>query len=309
MSWLNALAFPWLIAGYHLPAHAQNYIRYHQQSLVVQQYMADRDTTAALALLAKLEKKYGLMPTETYARALCEFTTGDTASARRSFTASFRQHAPAWWTFTDPPFKNVGYLYWYRQFADECLANSESQPQYVDGPNGTVPTVATRANQRFQFILDSTRAAVAKGPLQPVDSLGLEQAYAKVVEYQTLTLDSILTGKLPFPSIAELGYNMEFETLVIHSDSGYTYAHRKVFLQLLEKGLIYPRTYAICFDRRRQQSGQPLEYGIFNCLQPDELALGYEKRRAAIGMGDDCLDGARFHWSLSCDCKTGQAKE
>ncbi|MBS1568588.1 MAG: hypothetical protein JST45_04015 [Bacteroidetes bacterium] len=293
----------------HGGARAQNYIRYHQQSLVVQQFMADRDTTAALTLLGKLEKKYGLMPTETYARALCEFTIGDTASARRSYVESFRQRAPIGWIFTDPPFKNIGYLYWYRQFTDECLANFSSQPQYVDGPMGTIPTVATRANQRFQFFLDSTRAVVSKGPLTLADSLGWVSAYAKLVEYQTITLDSILTGKLPFPSIAEVGVNSEFWTLVLHSDSGYTYAHRSEFLRLLEKGLVYPRTYTICFDRRRQLSGKPLAYGIFNCLRPDELAPGYEKRRAAIGMGGDCLDGARFHWSLSCNCKTGQAKE
>jgi len=289
-----------------LSAPAQNYIRYHQRSLVVQEHMAQRDTAAALALLAKLEKKYDLMPTETYARALCEFTMGDTVAARRSFTESFRQRAPAWWMFTDPPFKNLGYLYWYKQFTDECMAEYESRPQYVDGPSGTVPTVATRANQRFQFILDSTRAVVAKGPLPSADSLGLEQAYAKVVEYQTLTLDSILTGKLPFPSIAEVGVNTEFNTLVIHSDSAYTYNHRKVFKRWLKQGLIYPRDYAICFDRRRQLSGKPLEYGIFNCLKPDQLAPGYPKRRAAIGMGDDCLDGGRFHWSLPCDCRTGE---
>ena len=290
-------------------AHAQNYIRYHQQSLVVQQFMADRDTTAALTLLGKLEKKYGLMPTESYARALCEFTIGDTASARRSYVESFRQRAPIGWMFTDPPFRDIGQLHWYRQLQEDCLAYWQSIPQYADGPNEGMPTPATRANRRYQFILDSANTVRAKEPFTVEDSIGLEQAYTKVEELQTMTLDSIVTGKLLFPSIAELGYNMEFETLVIHSDSGYTYAHRKVFLQLLKKGLIYPRTYAIGFDRRRQLSGKPLAYGIFNCLRPDELAPGYEKRRAAIGMGGDCLDGARFHWSLSCNCKTGQAKE
>lgn len=288
---------------------AQNYIRYHQQSLGVQQYMADRDTTAALALLAKLEKKYGLMPTETYARALCDMSIGDTAMARKSFMESFRKRAPIGWMFTDPPFRDVGQLHWYRQLTDDRLAYWRSNPQYADGPNEGMPTPATRANRRYQFILDSASTVRAKRPFTVEDSIGLEQAYAKVEELQTLTLDSILTGKLPFPSIAEEGCNMEFETLVIHADSGYTYNHRKVFLRLLKKGLIYPRTYAICFDRRRQISGKPLEYGIFNCLRPDQLAPGYEKRRAAIGMGDDCLDGARFHWSIDCDCKTGRLQE
>lgn len=295
--------------GCHGGARAQNYIRYHQKSLVVQEHMAQGDTAEALALLAKLEKKYGLMPTETYARALCEMSIGDTVAARKFFLESFRQRAPIGWVFTEPPFKDIGQLHWYRQLQDDCLAYWQSIPHYVDGPNEGTPTPATRANRRYQFILDSANTVRAKEPFTVEDSIGLEQAYTKVQELQTMTLDSIVTGKLPFPSIAELGYNMEFETLVIHADSGYTYAHRKVFLQLLKKGLIYPRTYAICFDRRRQLSGKPLAYGIFNCLRPDQLAPGYEKRRAAIGMGDDCLDGARFHWNLGCDCKTGQAQE
>ena len=289
-----------LAMGVGMAANAQNYIHYHQQSLRVQEYMALRDTTAALTLLAKLEKKYGLMPTETYARALCELATGDTATARRSFLGCFRQRAPIGWMFTDPPFKNIEMLHWYRDLTDECLALWQAQTVYVDGPNEGVPTVATRANNRFQFILDSMVMVADKRPMSTQDSMGLVQAYAEVVQLQTLTLDSILTGKLPFPYIQALGFNGEFETLVIHADSGYTYNHRKVFQRWLKKGLIYPRVYVICFDRRHQLRGGPLPYGIFNCMKTEDLVPGYEKRRAAIGMGDDRLDGARFHWLLDC---------
>ncbi len=64
----------------------------------------------------------------------------------------------------------------------------------------------------------------------------------------------------------------------------------------MKQGLIYPRVYANPSDRKALIGGKPFPYGIYNDLKPEELVPGYEKRRAAIGMGDDRLDQMRFHW-------------
>lgn len=273
---------------------AKNYIHYHQRSLVVQEDMAQGDTAKALALLAKLEKRYGLMPSETFARAMCQFTIGDTAAARRSYLKSLEQRAPLGWLFVDPPhFRSAEDSLCYDRIVGECAAFWKSRPEYVDGPNGTVPTPATWVNNLFQHMVDSLKAEYGGWNLdQHPDGL---RRYQQVVKMHDLLLDSIITGKLPVPSIAKYGVNNEFAMLVIHANGDFTYDNRKHFKRWLKKGLIYPRVYCICFDRREIVEGKRLPYGYTDNLTPDQLIPGYEKRRAAIGMGDDRLDALRFH--------------
>ncbi len=129
---------------------------------------------------------------------------------------------------------------------------------------------------------------------------GCQQVYKELRELHDVVLDSIITGKVPFPSIAVYGVNNEFEMLVIHSTTTFTYDKQKYFKRWLKQGLIYPRVYATCFEWHAQENGKPFPYGIFNNLKPEDLEPGYEKRRADIGMGVDRLDGMRFHiggWS------------
>lgn len=258
--------------------------------------MLQGDTARALSLLDKLDKRYGLMPTETFARALCEAGMGDTAAARRSYMESFRQRAPLGWLWvTLPHFRSVDDSLWYEDVVDEGVALWKSRPAYVDGPNGAVPTPVTWVNNLFQQLSDSLEAMKDDHPTD-TERVETEKVWAEVIALHGSLLDSIIQGLVELPSIDKYGVNTEFGFFVVHTDGEYTYKHRKQFKRWLKKRLIYPRTYAICFDRRKLLQREPLPYGIYNDLKTEELAPGYKKRRAAIGMGDDRLDGARFHW-------------
>lgn len=272
-------------------ASAKNYIHYHQQSLVVQEYIAQHEPAKALALLDKLEKRYGLMPTETFARALCQVAVGDTAAARLSYLESFRQRASLGWIWiSPPPFRSVEDSLWYNRVTIECVAFWESRPEYVDGPNSGAPTVVTWANKRHQFLIDSLHAIYG-------DDWNAEanHAYDQLIEKHDLLLDSIISGKVPVPSIAMVGVNEEFGTLVIHCSPDYSCSKEKYFKRWLKQGLIYPRVYATPSDRRALLDGKPFPYGIYDELKPEDLLPGHEKRRAAIGMGDNRLERIRFH--------------
>lgn len=280
------------ITGCTLQAHAQNHIRYHRKSLQVQRYMLDGEYGKALELLAKLDRKYGLMPTETYARAEAYAAIGDTGAARLSYLKAMEQHAPISWLFdSPPPFGPVTDSLWFARVIDDCMALWRSRPRYANGPNPGMPTSVTWCNDRYQFVVDSLTAIYGGYGAELVPHPEALRAYNKTREIQGLVLDSIIAGLLPLPSIPVVGVNQEFATFTIHCTDSCTYANRKVYYRWLQKGLIYPRVYAICVD-----GDMPYRYGYFNNLAPDELAPGYEKRRAAIGMGDDLLDGMRFHW-------------
>ncbi|MBX2971978.1 MAG: hypothetical protein KF797_02645 [Flavobacteriales bacterium] len=88
-------SFTFLLAALlFLPeVEAKNYIRYHQRSLVVQEHIAQGEHAKALALLNKLDKRYGLMPTETIARAICLASLGDTAAAHQAYIKSIEQRS------------------------------------------------------------------------------------------------------------------------------------------------------------------------------------------------------------------------
>ncbi|MBP6573919.1 MAG: hypothetical protein KA230_05685 [Flavobacteriales bacterium] len=275
----------------YLPAGAKNYIRYHQRSLVVQEQMLKGEHNKALELLHELEKRYGLMPTETFARALCQVAIGDTASARVSYLKSIEQRASLGWLFiSTPQYSTAADSLWYENVVAECEALWLSFPQFVDGPNPGMPTLVSHLNARHQFVIDSL------GWFDPATQPEAQFAYDAVVEQHDLLLDSIISGKLPVPSIATYGVNLEFETFVIHCSSKLTKKKQKHFKRWLKQGLIYPRVYATCFDDLANEEGRPIPYGIFNGLRPEELVPGHEKRRAAIGMGGDHMDKLRFHW-------------
>lgn len=271
--------------------HGRNYIRYHQQALLVQEHLLRGEHRKALQLLSKLDKHYGLMPPDMFTRARCQAMVGDTAAARRSYLMSLERRASIGWLYIEPPtHRSATDSLWYEGVVAECLAYWRSRPQYADGPNPGMPTAVTWANTRHQFVIDSL------GSYDPVTQPEAQRAYDEVVRQHDQLLDSILTGKLPVPSIATYGSMDEFETFVLHCSSTLTNGREKHFKKWLKQGLIFPRTYAICFDDLANETRRPIPYGYFNGLRPEELAPGHEKRRAAIGMGDDRMDKLRFHW-------------
>lgn len=279
-----------LFLAFYTQAQGKNYIRYHQLSLVVQEYMLHCDHTKALALLAELEKRYGLMPTETFARASCQVAIGDTAAARKSYMRSLEQRAPLGWLFISPPQHGTGAdSLWYASVVKEGVIFWHSRPQYADGPNPGIPTSVSRLNARHQFLIDSL------GVFDPITRPEAQRSYNAIVEEYDLKLDSMLNGKLPVPSIANLGVNEEFDTFLLHASARLTYSKHKTIRRWLRQGWIYPCTYAVCFDDLANEENRPIPYGIFSGLRPEEREPGHEERRAAIGMGDERLEKLRFH--------------
>lgn len=271
-------------------AHAKNFVRYHQRCLVVQEYMMHGDTSKALALLNELEERYGLMPTETFARALCQVALGDTAAARLSYLKSIEQHAPfGWLFFSAPVFRSAADSLWYESVIADCTLLRRSLPQYADGPNEGMPTPVTRLNRRHQFIIDSL------GYFDPAEKPEAQQVYDAIIIEHDLTFDSLLTGKLKVPSIAIYGVNEEFETFLLHVSAPLKVREHRTVRRWLERGMIYPCTYAVCFDDLANEEHRPIPYGIFSGLRPEEREPGHEERRAAIGMGDELLEKLRFH--------------
>lgn len=269
----------------HVQVAAKNYIPYHQRSLVVQEHMLLGEYAKALALLAELEREYGLMPTETFARAKCQVAVGDTAAARKTYMKSLEQRAPLGWLFGSPPaFRSPADSIWYDAVMREGAAFWRSRPQYADGPNPGLPTPVTDLNTRHQDMYE-----------HPGDEADHAERYAALIAEHDALLLRFLSGELPVPSIAEYGVNEEFSTFVIHSSPELTTRYESTFKRWLQDGLIYPRLYATPFDDKANQRNEPFLYGIFDGLRPDQFAPGYEQRRAAIGMGDERLERARFN--------------
>lgn len=274
----------------HVQVAAKNYIPYHQRSLVVQEHMLQGEYAKALALLAELERGYGLMPTETFARAKCQVAISDTAAARKTYMTSLEQRAPLGWLFVSPPaFRSPADSIWYDAVVREGVAFWRSRPQYAEGPNPGMPTPVTVLNQRHQFLVDSL------GRFDPKIRPDAQQAYDALIAQHDALLLRFLSGELPVPSIAEYGVNEEFNTFVFHCGLDLKTRHESTFKHWLQNGLIYPVLYTIPFDDEANQQNKPLPYGLFNATRPEDLLPGYEQRRAAIGMGDERLERARFN--------------
>ena len=271
-------------------AHSQNYIRYHQRSLQAQELIASNSNDRALVVLGRLEKKYGLMPTETFALALCQAATGDTTAARRSYLKCIEQRGHWYWLeVTPPPLRSAQDTGWYNSVLAESLALCQTIPRYVDGPNPGIPTVVSHLNIRHQYVLDSMAMLGAD------QQKSAQRIYDTLIIQHDLLLDSIINGRVPFPSIATYGINEEFETFLLHCSPQMKHRNEHLLKRWLEQGLIYPVTYAFCLDDQAFHKGEPFPYGCFSDLKPEQILPGYEKRRASIGMGDQQLENLRFH--------------
>ncbi len=267
---------------------AKNYIRYHQKSLVVQEYMARGETVKALALLDKLEKRYGLMPTETFARAMCQVAIGDTAAARRAYLQSLEQHGLLYWFYvTPPPMHSTGDTLWYAGVVHDAKVYRKVHPEFVDGPIGTVPTVVTAMDRAHQQFLDSP-AGRGTDPAS-------QAAYRSIQLRHDAMLDSMIAGQLPIPSVYLYGVNTEFQTFIYHVSPAHAVARQKYFRLWLKKGLIYPDDYAVSVDGPAYRQQRPMCYKIYRSGDDERVISGYEKRRWRIGMGNDRLHARRFH--------------
>ncbi|MBL7985625.1 MAG: hypothetical protein JNM91_11530 [Flavobacteriales bacterium] len=268
---------------------ARNHIRYHQRSLLVQEFMFNGEHEQALRQLAKLERRYGLMPTETFARAMCQLALKDTAAARQSYVLSIAQGASLGWLyFSKPMLSSRNDSLWYQRVITACEAEWSRLPHYVDGPNEGLPTPTSALNRRHQFLLDS---------IGEMDREDEKRLYEHMIALHDRMLDSMLKGLIAVPSIARYGMNSEFETFLLHTSASHKVsAHRKI-KQWLKDGLIYPRTYAICFDDLALEENRPFPFGFFMGLKPGDLAPGHQRRRATIGMGDEAQERRRFHFS------------
>jgi hypothetical protein len=244
----------------------------------------------ALVVLRKLERRYGLMPTETFARAICLGAIGDTAAARQAYLKSIEQRASLGWVYMSPPWlRTMQDTLWYDSIIAECAAVWSSRPQYADGPNRGIPTPTSALTTRHQFVCDSL------GFYDPLERPEAKRIYDALVKQHDDKLDSMLNGLLPVPSIAEYGTNSEFEIFLLHTSASLKHKEHGTIKGWLEQGLIYPCTYAVCFDDLANEENRPKPYGIFDGLRPEQRAPGHEKRRAAIGMGDEQLEKLRFH--------------
>lgn len=266
-------------------AFTQNYIHYHQRSLVVQEHIARGEHEQALALLNTLERDYRMMPTETFARAVCLASVGDTAAARRAYLRTIEQRAPfIWMDLTKPRSASAQDSLWYAGVEKECIALWRTIPRYADGPIPGMPTPVTDLNTRHQQAYD-----------HPVPEDHHKAYYAALIAEHDALFMRFVNGGLPVPSIADYGINEEFSTFVFHCSPELTTAHEKAFKNWLEAGLIYPILYATPFDDLANQRNEPFPYGIFNGLTSNDLLPGHEERRALIGMGDERLEGLRFN--------------
>lgn len=273
-------------------AFAQNYIHYHQKSLVVQEYMAQGDTAKALALLAKLEKRYGLMPTEAFARATCQVAEGDTAAARRSYLKYLEQHGIfGWLDIAAPRLRTAKDSLWYRGVFNEGLAYNKLHPDIADGPTGTTPTVVSWTNRAHQHFLDSLRTL---GTGHSADSL-TQALYDAFRLSHDATLDSMIEGKLPVFSIQAYGVSTEFQTYILHVQPVHMVACQKYLKRWLEQGLIYPEDYATSIDGPAYRLSLPMTYKFMRYSDDHGVKSGYEKRRWKIGMGTDRQNRLRFH--------------
>lgn len=288
MALLRTLLCASLLSAPLAQALAKNFIRYHQHSLLVQEHMVRGEYEPAIRLLTKLERTYGLMPTETFARAMCQVALKDTLAARQSYLQSITQGASLGWLyFSQPLLNDRNDTLWYQQIIAACEAQWSELPHFADGPNEGLPTPTSKLNQRHQFLLDS---------MGLFDSDPEHELYQKLIDRHDRMLDSMINGQLPVPTIARYGMNSEFETFLLHTSTSLKVGEHRTIKRWLKEGLIYPRTYAICFDDLALEENRPFPFGFFTGLKPEELAPGHQRRCAAIGMGDDALERRRFHF-------------
>lgn len=282
---LRSISFILALLAIHQVANAKNYIKYHQRSLVVQELMLQGEYQKALKVLSQLDRRYGLMPTETVARAICLTSVGDTAAARSAYLKSVDQRSDLAWTFHDIPTTLSGMdTVWFEQVVSECFNRWRAMGRYADGPNPGLPTPTTELNKRHQYLYDHSLP----------DEQGQREYEALIEEHNALFL-RFVSGGLPVPSIADYGINSEFSTFLIHCSPELTTANEKTLKRWLKAGVIYPVLYATPFDDLANHRNEPFPYGTFSGLRAEDMLPGHEKRRARIGMGDEHLERLRFN--------------
>lgn len=276
-----------------LPAQvsAKNYIRYHQRSLKVQEHIAAGEYERALVELDRLERRFGLMPTETFALALCQKAMGDTSASRRSYLNCLEQHGLLVWFYIKPPLlQNNADSNWYANVVNEAETFRQTHPEFIEGPTGTVPTVLTRINRVHQNFLDSVEHLS-----DPSGSdNGTTARYDAIRREYDGILDSMITGKTSLFTVRAYGVNTELQTFLLHVSPVFMIARRKHIYQWLKRGLIYPDDYAACVDGPAYRLQRPMIYKYYRSSGDAGVEPGYEQKRWEIGMGTDRLNALRF---------------
>lgn len=273
----------------HAETQSRNFIRYHQRSLFVQELISECQYTRALSELAKLNSRYGLMPTETFALALCQFETGDTTAAHRSYLRCLEQHGLIIWLLLKPPtLKNYTDSIWYSGVLKEAVAYRKEHPEFIDGPTGSVPTILTRINKLHQHLLDSIATTTNEGVLSE------KEVYQIMQHTHDAFLDSLISGKMKRFSVAAYGVNTDLQTFLLHVSPEVMVRKRKHIYRWLKQGLIYPDDYAASVDGPAYRNQRPMKYKFYRTSDDQGVRPGFEKMRWKIGMGNDHLNALRF---------------
>lgn len=280
-----------LVLVLHAQVSAKNYIRYHQRSLMVQEQIAAGEYGRALVELDRLERRFGLMPTETFALALCQKATGDTSAARRSYLKCLEQQGLLVWLYIKPPaLQNNVDSNWYASVVNQAEAFRQTHPEFIDGPTGTVPTVLTRINTVHQNFLDSVQRLSDRTGSET----GVAGSYDAIRRRYDAILDSLITGKAPSFTVEAYGVNTELQTFLLHVSPEFMIARRKHIYKWLKKGLIYPDDYAACVDGPSYRLQKPMIYKFYRSTNDPSVSDDYELNRWKIGMGTDRLNALRF---------------
>jgi len=258
---------------------------------------ASGDHHSTITAFTGLEGKFSLLPTEAYALGYSFCVVGDTVRAKRYFLMAAEKGTPAGLLEVDRD-SLLRYVpaHWYASMNRDYVTWCLMLYPFVDGPNGTIPAPTTRINRVYQHVIDSLSGIYGGYSTELRGHEAAQKRYTQVRKSHDAVMDSILAQQLPLPSISSYGMNGEFDIFLLHLTPEYLFSKRDTLLAWLEKGWIYPRTYAACFDQINLDRGAKVPYGALLGYPPEYLQEGYEGRRLEIGMGSDAIDCIRFHW-------------
>ncbi len=277
-------------------AAGQNYIHYHQRALDVYTEMLDKDHGSAMQGLRDLEKRFALLPPETYALAFNACILGDTATAAQYFRKAAEQGSAHWMWLDREELKPHIDTLWFDALEGRCSAIQKEYMYWADGPIPGKPVPTTGIGNRYQFVIDSLSRIYGGYSHELNGHPEAQLTMRNILQQHDLVLDSIIAGDIPIPCVQRYGMNSEFETFLFHVSPEHLYQRRKTLRKWLKRGLIFPRTYATCYDQLARMNGELHPYGVLLGFSSSELVRGYEEQRRSIGMGDDRLDSYRFHW-------------
>jgi hypothetical protein len=258
---------------------------------MIQDLIEDLQYQKAILELERLQNRFGLMPTETFALAYCQAATGDTSSASLSYIICLEQHGVlVWFYLKPPPLINASDSMWYNRVVHCAERYRMAHPEYIDGATGILPTVLTRINRVHQSYLDSI-AEKASGDELTTDSYN---EYDAIQRQHDAVLDSMIQGKMPVFSVGVYGVNTELQTFLLHVSPEFMTARGKHIYKWLRKGLIYPDDYAACVDGPAYRLQRPMIFKFYRSSDNTGVSADYERNRWKIGMGNDKLNGLRF---------------